>query len=71
MKADEAHKLSDEEIEVEAKRIRRHLYDLRTQRVTEKIENTSQFGDSRRDLARLLTERRQRQIKAERRTQES
>jgi large subunit ribosomal protein L29 len=57
MKAKEVHKLSDEEIEVEVKRLRRHLYELRTQAVTEKIQDTSQFGKIRRDIARVLTER--------------
>ena len=57
MKADEVHKLTGEEIGVEIKRLRRKLFDLRTQAVTEKIEDTSQFGKTRKDVARLLTER--------------
>ncbi len=65
MKAEEVHKLSDEEIEVEVKRLRRHLFDLRTQAVTEKIEDTSQFGKARKDIARLLTERSVRRTKAQ------
>jgi len=56
MKAMEVHKLSDEEITVETNRLRRHLFDLRTQSVTEKIEDTSQFRKTRRDIARLQTE---------------
>ncbi len=62
MKAKEAHKLSGEEVDVEIDRIRRHLFDLRTQAVTEKIEDSSQFGKSRRDVARLMTERNRREI---------
>ncbi len=62
MKAKEVHKLSDEEVDVEVDRIRRHLFDLRTQAVTEKIEDSSQFGKSRKDVARLLTERKRREI---------
>ena len=57
MNAKEVHKLSDEEIEVETLRLRRKRFDLRTQAVTEKIEDTSQFFKARRDIARLLTER--------------
>ena len=57
MKAKEVHKLSNEEIDVEVKRLRQRSYELRTQAVTEKIEDTSQFGEARRDIARLLTER--------------
>ncbi len=56
MNAKETHKLSDEEIEVEILRLRRKGFDLRTQAVTEKIEDTSQFAKTRRDVARLLTE---------------
>ncbi len=57
MKAREVHKLSDEEIVVEVKRLRRQLFDLRTQAVTEKIQDTSQFEKIRKDIARVLTER--------------
>jgi ribosomal protein L29 len=57
MKAKEVHKLSNEEIDVEVSRLRQRSYELRTQAVTEKIEDTSQFGETRRDIARLLTER--------------
>ncbi len=57
MKAKEVHKLSAEEIQIEVKRLRRSLFELRQQAVTEKITDTSQFGNIRRDIARLLTER--------------
>ncbi len=57
MKAREVHKLSDDELQVEAGRLRQRLFELRTQAVTEKIEDTSQFRKTRRDLARVLTER--------------
>ncbi|UCD76326.1 MAG: 50S ribosomal protein L29 [Phycisphaerales bacterium] len=57
MKAKEVHKLSDEEIDVEVQRLRRKSFDLRTQAATEKIQDTSQFRQIRRDVARLLTER--------------
>ncbi len=64
MKAKEVHKLSSEELTVEVKRLRRWMFDLRTQAVTEKIEDTSQFKKTRRDIARLLTEQRARQTNA-------
>ena len=63
MKAKEVHKLSDEEIDVELVRLRSRSFELRTQAVTEKIEDTSQFGATRGDIARLLTERSARRIK--------
>ena len=65
MKATEAHKMSDEELVVEAERLRRHLFDLKSQSVTEKLEDPTQLRKVRRDVARLLTERRVRELKAE------
>ncbi len=63
MKAKEVHKLSDEEIDVEVARLRQRTFELRTQAVTEKIEDTTQFGSTRRDIARLLTEQNARRRK--------
>ena len=60
MKAKEVHKLSEEEIIVEVKRMQRKLFDLGTQSVTEQIQDTSQFKKIRKDIARLLTEHRNR-----------
>jgi len=48
--------LKDEEISVELKRLRGSLMTLRSQSVSEKVEDTSQFGKTRRDIARLLGE---------------
>lgn len=62
MKASEVHKMTDEEIGVELDRLRRRHFDMRVQAVTEKIEDPSQFKKIKRDIARLLTERRSRQI---------
>ena len=56
MKAKEVHKLSEEELKVETQRLRKRLFELRTQAVTEKIQDTSQFSKVRKDIARVLTE---------------
>lgn len=48
--------LKDEEIAVEIKRLRGSLMTLRSQSVSEKVEDTSMFGKTRRDIARLLGE---------------
>jgi len=64
MNAKEVRKLNDDEVAVETARIRRRVFDLRCQAVTEKIEDTSQFGKARRDLARLLTESNRRRAAA-------
>ncbi len=63
MNAKEVHKLNDEEITVELRRMHRKIFDLRTQAVTEKIEDVSQFTKIRKDVARLNTERSLRRIK--------
>jgi large subunit ribosomal protein L29 len=62
MKAKEVHKLSDEELGLEVNRLRRRVVELRTQAVTEKIEDTSQFPKIRKDIARLLTEQSTRRL---------
>jgi large subunit ribosomal protein L29 len=58
----EIRKMNDEELEVEINRLRRRHFDLRCQRVTERIEDTSLFSKTKKDIARLLTEQRARQI---------
>ena len=63
MKAADVHAMSDDELKVESGRLRRQLYDLRCQAVTEKLENPRQIPNIRRDVARILTECRQRGLK--------
>ena len=55
MKIKEIRQLSDEELVSEQLRLRRHLYDLRAQAVTEKLENPSRITQAKRDIARFLT----------------
>jgi large subunit ribosomal protein L29 len=62
MKAGEVHKLSVEELGVEVAKLRNDLYDLRSQAVTEKVEDTSKFKKLKKDIARLLTEQRTREL---------
>ncbi len=64
MKASETHKLSDDQIQAEVKTLRRQLFDLRCQAVTEKLENPRQKSVIRRDIARILTEKRRRELAA-------
>ena len=42
----------------------RHLFDLRSQAVTEKLEDASQVGKTKKDIARIKTIQRQRAIAA-------
>ena len=64
MKVSEIRELTDEELQVELERLRRHLFDLRAQAVTEKLEDSTMITNTRRDIARLLTVVRQREIEA-------
>lgn len=63
MKAAEVRKMGDDELKQELGKLRNDLYDLRTQGVTEKVEDTSKYGKMRKDIARLLTEQRSRALK--------
>lgn len=56
MTGTEVRKLNDEEITVELANLRGKLLALRNKSVSEKIEDTTQFGKIRKDVARLLTE---------------
>ncbi len=47
--------MKTEELHAELDRVRRHLFDLRAQAVTEKLENPHQLSDARKTIARVLT----------------
>ena len=64
MKIKEITQLSDEELTSEMARLRRHVYDLRAQAVTEKLEDPSMITKTRRDIARILTVMRERRPQA-------
>lgn len=51
----ELRQMSDDQIAAELADLRRRLVTLRTQAVTEKVEDNSQFRKIRRSIARLLT----------------
>jgi large subunit ribosomal protein L29 len=44
---------------------RKHLFDLRSQAVTEKLEDPSQLRKTRKDIARMHTVLKQREIEAQ------
>lgn len=68
MKAQEVRELSDEELQAELERLQRHLFDLRAQAVTEKLEAPSMLSKTKRDVARILTVCRQRELELQRRS---
>ena len=65
MKITEIRQLSDEELEIELDRLHRRVFDLRSQAVTEKLEDTSLITRAKRDIARVLTAARQRELAAQ------
>jgi large subunit ribosomal protein L29 len=44
---------------------RKHLFDLRSQAVTEKLEDPSQLRKTRREIAQMMTTLRQRELEAQ------
>ncbi|MBC8373428.1 MAG: 50S ribosomal protein L29 [Planctomycetes bacterium] len=62
MKISEVRALSSEELANELDRIRRHLFDLRAQAVTERLEDPTMIAKAKTDIARLLTVQRQRDL---------
>ncbi len=56
MKSKEVKALRDDELTAETKRLRKTIYEMRAQTVTEKTKDSSQFNKNRTDLARVLTE---------------
>jgi large subunit ribosomal protein L29 len=60
MKIAEIRDMKTEELHGEMERLRRHLFDLRAQAVTEKLENPNQLSQTKRDIARVFTVMRER-----------
>ena len=54
-KIKDLRQLHDEELQLELERIRRRLFDLRSQAVTEKLEDPSMLTKAKRELAQILT----------------
>lgn len=60
MKISEIREMKTEELHSELDRLRRHLFDLRAQAVTEKLENPNRITQTKRDIARVFTVMRER-----------
>jgi large subunit ribosomal protein L29 len=65
MKMSEIREKSDEAIRMEIAEQQKQLFTLRTQAVTEKLEDPSQLRKARRAIAQLMTVRRERELKAQ------
>lgn len=55
MKAQHYRELSSDELQGKLEELQRHVFDLRTQAVTEKLENSKAVVNARRDIARIKT----------------
>jgi large subunit ribosomal protein L29 len=55
VKSSEIRDMNTDELHSDLERLRRHLFDLRAQAVTEKLQNPNQVRVAKRDIARVLT----------------
>jgi large subunit ribosomal protein L29 len=55
MKAQQYREMSIDELSEKLDELQRHLFDLRSQAVTEKLENSKALINVRRDIARVKT----------------
>lgn len=60
MKYSEVLELSDDELEFKEKELRQELFNLRFRKATGQLDNTARIGLLKRDLARVLTSKRER-----------
>jgi large subunit ribosomal protein L29 len=65
MEIAKARGLSEQELADELVSARRHLYDLRFQRATRHLTDYNHISRTRKDIARLLTVRTERQLDAQ------
>ncbi len=65
MKPAEIRELSDEALAEKLKDCRAELFNLRFQMATSQLDNTARVSAVKKDIARVLTEQRARQIAAE------
>ena len=66
MKARQYREMSPDELKDKLEELQSHLFDLRSQAVTEKLENTKALINVKRDIARIKTimrENRQSEVK--------
>ncbi len=64
MKASDIREMNPDELDHELETLERRLFDLRTQSLTEKLEDPTQLRKIRRDVARIRTVIREREMQA-------
>ncbi|HIV68677.1 MAG TPA: 50S ribosomal protein L29 [Candidatus Butyricicoccus stercorigallinarum] len=62
MKAKEIRELSAEELEVKLVELKKDLFNLRLQHATNQLDNPTRISDVKRDIARVNTILRERQL---------
>ncbi len=65
MNASEIRELRDDELRDRLDDLEKQLFGLRSQAVTEKLENSHAIGNARRDIARVKTIMREKQLQGE------
>ena len=64
MKPAEIRELSAEDLQAKLKEAREELFNLRFQMATSQIDNTARVGQVKKDIARIQTEMRARELRA-------
>jgi large subunit ribosomal protein L29 len=62
MKAEEMRKQSDEQLDLALKDTEKHLFQLRFQSATDRLETPSEIAKARREIARIKTIQREREL---------
>ncbi len=62
MKPEIIREMSHDELEMKLEELEKHLFDLRSQSVTEKLENSKAIINVKRDIARIKTIKRERAL---------
>ncbi|MCD6427916.1 MAG: 50S ribosomal protein L29 [Caldisericaceae bacterium] len=65
MKAEKIRDMTDQEIEQQLKNLRKELFNLRFQLATHQLHNAARMKLVRKDIARLLTIKRERELNRE------
>jgi len=62
MKAKEIREMNPDELEGELENLEKKLFEIRSQAVTEKLEDPTQLTKTKRDIARIKTVLREREL---------
>jgi len=64
VKTDDLRQMPDEQLQLTLNDTIKHLFQLRIQSATERVETPSEIRHARRDVARIMTVQRERQLKS-------